>query len=125
MTSLDDLIKNGLKEEDQELVRQFAQPTLPEEIAATFRGRLRWMVALVWFFTILFSGLMFFCLYQLFHVETVRSLILCATGVGFSVVAVSMYKMWYWMQLNQNAVLREIKRVELQLAVLAQHNRSS
>ena len=30
-----------------------------------------------------------------------------------------MLKMWYWMELNKNALTRGIKRVELQLALLS------
>ena len=35
------------------------------------------------------------------------------------VSAVSMLKIWYFLEMNKNAVTREIKRLELQIARLA------
>ncbi len=34
-------------------------------------------------------------------------------------IFVALGKMWYWMDLNKNTVVRELKRVELQIAFLA------
>ncbi|MBZ0171437.1 MAG: hypothetical protein K8E66_03575 [Phycisphaerales bacterium] len=43
-------------------------------------------------------------------------------GLGFlmAMIAVSMMKTWYFMEMNRNCVLREVKRVELQIARLAE-----
>jgi|GEM_PF-3584282 len=34
-------------------------------------------------------------------------------------LGIGLIKIWYWMELNRNTVLREIKRLELQVAHLA------
>ena len=39
---------------------------------------------------------------------------------GFSMAAVSMLKLWAWMEIEKNCTVREIKRLELQVARLAQ-----
>lgn len=37
----------------------------------------------------------------------------------FSNMAVAMMKLWFWMQMDKNVVIREMKRLELQVATLA------
>jgi hypothetical protein len=55
---------------------------------------------------------------RFYSVETTREMVAWATGFVFFCLTVSMLKVWYWMELNKNAVTREIKRLELQLARL-------
>ena len=52
-------------------------------------------------------------------VDIIQPDIAWAGGFGLSLIAIAMLKIWYWMELNKNAVTREVKRVELQLARLA------
>ena len=40
-------------------------------------------------------------------------------GFMFCMMAVSMLKLWFWMEMQTNSVLREVKRVELQVSRLA------
>ena len=42
-----------------------------------------------------------------------------AIGFVFCINAVAMLKLWYFMEMNKNAVTREVKRLELQIARLA------
>ncbi len=37
----------------------------------------------------------------------------------YSLIVISSLKAWYWMQMNRNALTREIKRLELQIARLS------
>ena len=48
-----------------------------------------------------------------------RVMLLWAAACVVCMSGVSMMKVWYWMELNKNAVTREIKRLELQIARLA------
>ena len=54
-----------------------------------------------------------------------RGEILCATIFLFGMLGIGQMKMWYWMQMNRNALAREIKRLELQVATLVQAVSSS
>jgi uncharacterized membrane protein YciS (DUF1049 family) len=42
-----------------------------------------------------------------------------ATGFVWCALFIMMVKIWYWLDLNRNAVTREIKRLELQVAQLS------
>ncbi len=89
-------------------------------IGDTFRSRGRWMTLLVWGYTLGFTVLAVFTAVQFFRVEAVRDQLLFATLFLFSSLVVMMLKLWYWMLLNRNAVLRELKRLEFAVASLIQ-----
>jgi hypothetical protein len=42
-----------------------------------------------------------------------------AGGFGLGLLAISFGRLWFWLLLHRNAILREVKRVELQLALLS------
>lgn len=120
MSSLDDRIKEALKREDAELFGQVAgEASLPELVAESFRGKYRFFVAITWLFTLVFFVAMIYCGYRVFTSEDFHHHFLWGMGFFFSAMAVAMLKMWNWMELNRLAVTREIKRVELQIALLA------
>jgi len=55
-----------------------------------------------------------------FLAEDDRSRLLWAFGALFAAISLSIVWTFHWMVLNRNALLREIKRLELQIAELAQ-----
>jgi hypothetical protein len=44
---------------------------------------------------------------------------LWSAGALWAALAVAMLKMYFWMEMNKNVMLREMKRLELQVARLA------
>lgn len=120
MTDIDEKIREALRREDAELLAHYqGQPPLHELLIETFRGRRRWMNLLAFIFTFVFFGLALFTLYQFFHAQGTRAMIAWASGFLWSSLAVAMLKMWFWMEIQQNSVTREIKRLELQVANLS------
>ena len=57
--------------------------------------------------------------WQLFTQASITGQAYWAVGFVLSFAVVALLKIWFWMVLNRNAVLREVKRLELQLARLA------
>jgi len=49
----------------------------------------------------------------------VRETVIWTAGALWAAIAVAMLKMYFWMEMNKNVVLREVKRLELQIARLA------
>lgn len=120
MSNLDDKIKQALSEQDSELLEEFSsEQSIFEIIGDTFRGRQRWLVVLMYIYSVVFFGLAIFTAVKFFQVESTRELIAWAVGFLFCTMAVTMLKMWYFMEMNKNAITREVKRLELQIARLA------
>jgi hypothetical protein len=120
MTDIDEKIREALRHEDAELLAHYQSgPPVHELLIDTFRGRRVWLSSLAVVFTIVFFGLSLFAVYGFFHTEGTRSLIAWASGFLWASLAVAMLKIWFWMEIQRNAVVREIKRLELQVANLS------
>lgn len=120
MDNLDDKIRDALAKEDPQLLKEMgAEPSVFELVMETFRGRLRWLTFLGVFWGVVFMVLAVLSAIQFFQAVETRRILLWAAATMFCLMAVSMMKIWYWMQLNKNALTREIKRLELQVAHLA------
>jgi FtsH-binding integral membrane protein len=89
-----------------------------EQIASTFRGRMRFWVALMWLMTAVWAGVAIWAAISFFRATTPRDWIMYATIFLWGLIAVAMLKMWNWMEMNRCTHSREIKRLELQMAQL-------
>jgi hypothetical protein len=115
MSELEDLIRNALRD-DEEAVPE--PPGLAGRMTELFLRRSRWVAAFAWMkmggtlAIAMIAGAAFFA------AESTRWQIVCATLVTIGFMGFAMWWIWYWMVLNRNAALRELKRIELQLAEL-------
>jgi hypothetical protein len=55
----------------------------------------------------------------MFSAGDVREVVLWSVGAVITMLGVAMLKMYFWMEVNKNIVLREVKRLELQVARLS------
>ena len=120
MNELDKKIREALRKEDAELFDDFgAEPSVFEMIFETFRGRHWWLSAITVFWSLVFFVLAIFSATKAVGTEDPSERTIWALAFVFCVLAVSMLKMWFFMEMNKNAITREIKRLELQIARLA------
>ncbi len=121
MNEMDDKIREAMKSE-------FAGATDGEErgqwifemITESFRGQRRWLTILVWMKMIFFFLLTAGALIMFFRLQTTRELIAAATCFIVGLIGMNGMFGLYWLELNRNSLARDIKRVELQIARLAQ-----
>lgn len=120
MNELDKAIQESLRKEDAELFKDFQEePSMFAMVMETFQGKHRWLVIMTVFWTLVFLVLAILSGIRFFRAETTRDLMMWAAACIVCLSAVSMMKVWFWMELNKNSVTREIKRLELQIARLA------
>ena len=120
MNELDKKIQEALRAEDAELFKDFAEePSVFEMLMETCRGRHRWLNILGAFWTLVFLVLGVVAAVKFFSAEGTRDIVMWAAACIVCVSAVSMLKIWYFLEMNKNSVTREIKRLELQIARLA------
>jgi Family of unknown function (DUF6768) len=118
--NIDQKIREALMAEDEELFAEFGgEHNMIEKVIDSFHGKSRGFSIMafagMWFMT----GISALTAYMFFQSESLHELIAYGGGFFFSLSAIGMMKVWYWMELNKNAITREIKRVELQLARLS------
>ena len=119
MESIDERIQKALSSEDQALLARLdADSSLYGDIAATFRGHTRWLNVFGWFGALVFFALAVLCAWQFANQTDIRSMLSWGAGTIIAFLWLGMIKLWFWMELQKVGIVREIKRVELQLASL-------
>jgi len=112
MNNLDQKIQDALRgsAEGDALA---SEPNLAEELITAFRGRNNWTNVLAVVFSIVGMALAIWAGFRFYGAEAVREQLLwgglCLLGVLF----ISFIKVWFWMEMHSNRILREVKRVEL------------
>jgi Family of unknown function (DUF6768) len=120
MNELDKRIKEALQGEDAEWMSQLEQePSTFEMVLEIYRGKHLWFNVLTTVMMIAFFGLAIFSAVRFFNATETRDLIMWASAMLFFMSGTWMMKVWCWMEMNKNSVTREIKRLELQVARLA------
>lgn len=119
MNELDEKIREALRAEDADIFADGPDQSLHEMVIASFKGKQRWLMIVMFVATFVYTGLAVVAAVRFFQVETIRAMIAYATGFMFCLMVVALMKMWYWTQLDKNAILREVKRLELQVARLS------
>ncbi len=120
MNDIDAKIREALSAEDRAVLdRLGGEPSLHNMVGETFRGRHRWMTMLAWGAVLGWTIFAAVAAVHFFGSETLDARLSWGIGLVAAFIGISMLKIWYWMELNKNAVRREIKRLELQVARLA------
>ncbi|GGZ86800.1 DUF6768 family protein [Algibacter mikhailovii] len=116
---IDKLIKETLTEEEAKFYDDLEEQNVLQMVWGLFKGKNKWIMYLMNIMTLVFFGLFIYCLVQFFNSEITFDLIKWATGSLVFLIGVSMLKIFAWMQMDKNALLREIKRLELQVSSLS------
>lgn len=124
MTNLDAAIRDALSKEDAEFLARFENEDPIGEVFGTFQGSWGVMNIFAAIVTFALFGVFVYCVMQMFAVVETRDVVLWSVGAVVSMLGVAMLKMYFWMEMNKNVVLREVKRLELQVARLAARERA-
>lgn len=92
-----------------------ADPNLAEEVIVAFRGRNRWLNLLTVTFSLVFTGVLVWAIIRFYEADTVARQLRWGGLALLSFLMVSFLKVWFWLEMQSNRLLREIKRVELLL----------
>ncbi len=114
---IDEMIKKALSQEEARFYEELDEQDLSAQFLGLYKGKLKWITLYATIMQLAMTVVMFYCIYQFFMVDTVKELVFwgfCGLFMGFSV---SMIKVFHWMQMNKNSIVREIKRIELQMSV--------
>lgn len=119
MEEIDQLIKESLTREEAEFYDSLDEQNLLEMVGGLFNSKNRWLIILMNIMQVISFILFVYCLVQFFNTEVTNELIKWGAG-GFVFLFMSSYlKLFSWMQMDKNALLREMKRLELQVSSIA------
>ena len=119
MSKFDDTLRDSLSADDEAFLKSLDdEPGLFVQLGAAFAGSMKaWTV-----FAVVFSlGFFVFSLFALWqaHIaaDTQRAILWTTLALG-AWISVGLIKIWFWLRMNHLNILREIKRLELQVARL-------
>jgi hypothetical protein len=120
MTDIDDAIRGALSEEDARLLERFrADLPLPQQLMDSFRGQLAWLNVLSWIMGFVIFAVGVYCAWRFLTVSDVAAMLRWALGVIIAGMGLQLIKLFSWMEIEKNAIVREVKRLELQVARLS------
>ncbi|WP_418604501.1 DUF6768 family protein [Hwangdonia sp.] len=118
MEDIDKLIKETLTQEEAKFYDDLDEQNTWQMVGGLFKGKNKWLLVMMNIMTLVFFGLFIYCLVQFFNTETTKDLLKWGLGSIVFLLGVSMLKVFAWMQMDKNAILREMKRLELQVSSL-------
>lgn len=119
MATIDDAIRRALTPADVQAYEALSRELSPVgEAIGMFRSdrsRFTWAVAVAGAAFIAAGG---YGVWRLLNAVEIREMLGWALLAIFVMLALAMVKLWFWLEMHRNAVLREVKRLELQIASL-------
>jgi len=91
------------------------EPNLAEEIFTAFRGRHRFVSTFAFILTFALFLAAVWSGWRFYNAETVDAQIQWAALALLFMIMVGFLKIWFWLEMHTNRVMRELKRVELLL----------
>lgn len=119
MEEIDHLIKETLSKEEASFYDSLEEQSVFEMVFGLFKGKNAWFLIVANILILIFLGLFIYCCIQFFKVESTAELIKWGFGSFMFLMSLSMLKIYAWMQMDKNAILREMKRLELQVMSLS------
>ena len=113
MEEIDQLIKETLSKEEAAFYDSLDEQNNFEMIIGLFRGKNAWFLITTNIMTVVFLALFVYCFIQFFQVESTKELLKWGLGSLMFLLSMSMLKIYAWLQMDKNAILREMKRLEL------------
>jgi hypothetical protein len=124
MNEFDRAIRQSLSAEDADLFdRLGADQALHRQVLATFEGRHRWFNVAGWIagFALFAAGSTL--AWRFLQAQDIREMLRWGAASALAFAGLALVKVWFWLELHKNAIVREVKRLEVQVASLAVHVR--
>ena len=113
MNDLDQKIQAALKSDVGGATPE--EPNLAEEVLLAFRGRQRWLSGMLILANLAaFAGVVWSVI-RFLNATDVSAQLQWGGLAGVLLMIMALLKLWFWLEMHTNRVLREVKRVELLL----------
>lgn len=124
INELDDLIKETLSVEEAKFYEELEEKNLFGKITEVYKSKMGWLAVVM---NIMHLAIFVFFVYsvvQFFDAETTRDMMIWCSAGFLSMIFMAMMKLYVWMQMDKNDIMRELKRIELQISVLSNSKKS-
>jgi hypothetical protein len=109
-----------LSAEDAELFDRLGlDQAFHRQVLATFEGQLRWVNVAGWIAGFVLFAVACVMAWRFVDASGIDEMLRWGAASALAFAGLALIKVWFWMELQKNAILREVKRLELQVASLA------
>ncbi|MCG8385038.1 MAG: hypothetical protein MJA30_05820 [Cytophagales bacterium] len=116
---IDNIIYEALSKEEAQFYNQLGEQSILEMALDVYKGRNKWISITSAVLGVVLFAIFVYAAVQFFKVEDTREM-LQWMAIGFVCLGTSQaMKVWQWMQMDKNALLREMKRLEVQISMLS------
>jgi len=115
---IDELIKETLNQEEAKFYDELEEQNLIGKLGEVYRGKMGWLAIIMNVVHLVLFGLLIYFIVRFFGTNETNELIKWASAGFLCMIAMGMLKLYIWMQMDKNDIIREMKRLELQLATL-------
>ncbi len=119
MKDIDELIKETLSQEEAKFYEELDEQNLIEMFGGLFKAKNSWLIIAMNIVNIVALVLLIYVIMQFLGTDNTNELIKWFAAGCTCMSLMIMVKLFSWMQMDKNALLREIKRLELQISSLA------
>lgn len=117
---IDELIKETLSQEEAKFYDELEEQNLFGKVGRVYKSKMGWLAIIMNIVHLAIFGLFVYCTVQFLNTTETALLIKWAVAGFLCMMVMGMLKLYMWMQMDKNDILRELKRLELQVAVLSQ-----
>jgi len=118
INELDKKIQEALSEEDNALMAHFEEQGLLDQLGGLFKGKLAWLSVLTIIIGTILTIIAVYAIWKFVTANDVASMIRWGGLAWIAGTSQMMIKLWSWMRMETNRTLREVKRLELQIACM-------
>lgn len=120
MTDFDKTLKELLSAEDEVfLAENLKEKDFYSEVWGSLKGPGKGLYISTWIGILVFSAGLIFCVWKLFQVQTTREMILFGSFAIMLNSAQIALKLWFNMRINRQAIVTDIKRLQLAVSRMA------
>lgn len=116
---IDQLIREALTEDEKTLFDSYEEQGMFEMIGGLFRGKMKWLNGLTAIIQLIFVGLAVYFAFRFFGATELIAMIRFGALFFLLMIGMTTLKIFHMLEMHKNATIREMKRMELQVSMLA------
>ncbi|MGB3165595.1 MAG: DUF6768 family protein [Alteraurantiacibacter sp.] len=124
MTGIDDRIRDVLDADDKAFLNELESDRgLWRQVGDSLTGPMGGWAKLVFALSVVFGGLLLFCFYKVFTTHEAYDHLMWAIAALMVLVIQGFIKEWFFARMNMLNILREVKRLQVQVAMLGEERK--
>ena len=119
MKDLNKLVESSLTKKEAKYYKALDEQNVFEMFIGLFQGKNKWLMVVMNMVLLVFFVLFVYCLVLFFNSESIQDMLRWGLCAIILLIAICMLKLFAWLQMDKNTVIRKMQRLELQILSLS------